>query len=161
MRATPLATTTLALADLNGDSQPDLVATEPAANAATVNLNQGGWVAPVAVGIGDATAVIEGHSGTVNAVFTVTLDHAADFNVSVNYSTADGTATLAGGDFVATSGTLTFAPGEDHQDHHRARQGRPRRRIRRAVLRQPRRRFERPTSPTGAALASSSTTSRD
>ena len=33
------------------------------------------------------------------------------FTQSVNYSTADGTAT-AGSDYTATSGTLTFAPGE-------------------------------------------------
>ena len=46
-----------------------------------------------------------------NATFTVTLSMAAVETVSVNYATADGTAT-AGADYVATSGTLTFAPGD-------------------------------------------------
>ena len=30
----------------------------------------------------------------------------------MNYSTADGTGTVAGNDYAPTSGTLTFAPGE-------------------------------------------------
>ena len=43
--------------------------------------------------------------------FAVTLNRAASGAVSVDYATADGTAT-AGEDYTATSGTLTFAPGE-------------------------------------------------
>ncbi len=43
--------------------------------------------------------------------FAVTLSRAASGPVSVDYATADGTAT-AGEDYTATSGTLTFAPGE-------------------------------------------------
>ena len=43
--------------------------------------------------------------------FRVTLDPAASGTVTVDYATADGTAT-AGADYDATSGTLTFAPGE-------------------------------------------------
>ena len=43
--------------------------------------------------------------------FVVTLSAASDQPVTVNYSTADVTA-LAGEDYVATAGTLTFAPGE-------------------------------------------------
>ena len=43
--------------------------------------------------------------------FLVTLDPAATGPVTVNYATADGTA-VAGTDYTATSGTLTFAPGE-------------------------------------------------
>jgi len=54
----------------------------------------------------------EGNSGTTPFVFTVTLPAAFDEVVTVNYATADGTATTAGNDYVATSGTLTFAPGE-------------------------------------------------
>ncbi|QDU19695.1 Calx-beta domain-containing protein [Urbifossiella limnaea] len=53
----------------------------------------------------------EGDSGTTAYVFTVTLSAASGRAVSVNYATADGTAT-AGGDYAAASGTLTFAPGE-------------------------------------------------
>lgn len=61
--------------------------------------------------IGSAS-VTEGNSGTVSANFTVTLSAASANSVTVNYSTADGTATIAGSDYAAASGTLTFAPGE-------------------------------------------------
>ena len=44
-------------------------------------------------------------------VFTVTLSEATTVPVSVDFNTADGTA-LAGDDYAAASGTLTFAPGE-------------------------------------------------
>ena len=53
----------------------------------------------------------EGDSGTTSATFTVTLAPASGQNVSVGYSTTDGTAT-APADYAATSGTLTFAPGQ-------------------------------------------------
>jgi hypothetical protein len=53
----------------------------------------------------------EGNSGTTNAVFTVNLSAASGQMVTVTYSTANGTAT-AGSDYVATSGTLIFNPGE-------------------------------------------------
>ena len=43
--------------------------------------------------------------------FVVTLDPAAARSVTVEYATADGTAT-AGDDYTATSGTLTFAVGD-------------------------------------------------
>jgi hypothetical protein len=43
--------------------------------------------------------------------YTVTLSSAATFPVTVDYTTADGTA-VAGTDYTATDGTLTFAPGE-------------------------------------------------
>ncbi len=55
--------------------------------------------------------VIEGDVGTVNATFTVTLSAASGKTVTVDYATADGTATSPA-DYTATSGTLTFAPGQ-------------------------------------------------
>ncbi|HEV7373595.1 MAG TPA: Calx-beta domain-containing protein [Pyrinomonadaceae bacterium] len=60
------------------------------------------------------TTVIEGDSGTTNATFNVTLSAASGFTVTVNYATADGTAT-AGTDYQSTSGTLTFNPGQTTQ----------------------------------------------
>jgi hypothetical protein len=55
--------------------------------------------------------VTEGDSGTKNALFTVSLSAASAGPVTVDYATADGSAT-APDDYVATTGTLTFAPGE-------------------------------------------------
>jgi Ca2+-binding RTX toxin-like protein len=61
--------------------------------------------------ISDAT-VSEGNSGAATATFTVTLTPASGRTVSVNFSTVDGTATAANGDYVSNTGTLTFSPGE-------------------------------------------------
>jgi chitinase len=49
---------------------------------------------------------------TTPLVFTVSLATAYDQPVTVNYATADNTATAASGDYRAASGALTFAPGE-------------------------------------------------
>ena len=46
---------------------------------------------------------------TVNATFTVTLAQAGAKTVTVNFATADGTA-LAGTNYVAQTGTVTFPP---------------------------------------------------
>jgi CSLREA domain-containing protein len=62
--------------------------------------------------INDVT-VTEGNSGTVDATFTVTLSAASGQTVTVNYQTANGTATIADGDYLGIpSTTLTFNPGE-------------------------------------------------
>src|SRR5207247_4758548 len=53
-------------------------------------------------------SVNEGNGGsTVNTTFSVTLSAASPQSITVDYSTADGTAT-APADYVAKSGTLTF-----------------------------------------------------
>lgn len=65
---------------------------------------------PPSVSIDSASAP-EGNSGTTPMSFQVSLTHAAATAVSVKYATSDGTAT-APSDYVATSGTLTFSPGE-------------------------------------------------
>jgi probable HAF family extracellular repeat protein len=60
--------------------------------------------------IGDVT-VTEGNTGTRSAVFTVNVSAGSSETVSVNFATANGSAS-AGSDYQAAYGTLTFAPGE-------------------------------------------------
>lgn len=69
-----------------------------------------------ALSVGDVT-LREGNSGTAELMFIVTLDKAATAPVTVNYATADGTAT-AGSDYSPLSGTLTFAAGETSKMVH-------------------------------------------
>lgn len=75
-----------------------------------LSLNGTGEAPLPALSVGDAS-IVEGNSGTKQMVFTVSLSQAATGPVTVNYATADGTAT-AGQDYVAKSGTITFAAGE-------------------------------------------------
>jgi hypothetical protein len=79
------------------------------ANGTVTFTAAGGVVAPPVIAIANTTVLIA-TNGTSNAVFTVTLSANSASTVTVNYSTADGTA-LAGTDYTATSGTLTFNPG--------------------------------------------------
>lgn len=59
--------------------------------------------------ISDAS-VVEGDQGTARMQFLVTLNQPHDARVSVDYATSEGSATTE--DFLATSGTLSFAAGE-------------------------------------------------
>ena len=54
--------------------------------------------------------LIEGQTGTTNVVFPVRLSATNAETVTVNFATRDGTA-MAGGDYVATNGTLSIPPG--------------------------------------------------
>jgi hypothetical protein len=108
---------------VNGDSQPDpnetftLNLSNPA-NAtiarpqATCTIVSSVPQTP-SLTVGDIT-VTNGTSGTTPAVFTVSLSAASSTPVTVNYATADSMAS-AGSDYTATSGTLTFAPGQTSQ----------------------------------------------
>jgi hypothetical protein len=60
--------------------------------------------------VNDAS-VAEGDAGSKNATFTVSLSAASPTPVTVDYATADGSAT-APDDYAAAGGALTFAPGE-------------------------------------------------
>ncbi len=53
----------------------------------------------------------EGNTGTSNFGFNITLSNPSIETVAVTYSTANGTATV-GSDYTATTGTVTFNPGE-------------------------------------------------
>ena len=64
------------------------------------------------VGIAATAFRVEGAAGTSgNTTFEVRLSNPSHQTITVAFATADGTAT-AGVDYVATSGTLTFNPGE-------------------------------------------------
>jgi len=63
------------------------------------------------IGIADAPAVMEGNAGTRAATFTVNLSEPSDQFVTVDFTTAAGSA-AADSDYQTTSGTVTFAPGE-------------------------------------------------
>lgn len=78
----------------NGVGTATIVNDDP---APTININ--------------GVTVTEGNSGTTPATFTVTLSNPSAAPVSVQFSTADGTAN-AGSDYAATAGTINFAPGE-------------------------------------------------
>ena len=75
-----------------------------------VLANTAGAVVPGPLALSVADARIDEAPGAVLA-FEVTLNRAATGTVTVDYATADGTAT-AGADYTATSGKLTFDPGE-------------------------------------------------
>ena len=66
------------------------------------------------VSIGDVN-VLEPNKGTSTANFPVTLSAASAGTVTVHYKTLDGkgaTGAIAGHDYEAASGTVTFSPGE-------------------------------------------------
>lgn len=84
------------------------------ATNATISANQGIGIIrndEVNILVNDVT-LREGDRGTKDAIFTVSLSKPQTLgNVTVAFSTADGTAT-AGADYLATSGILTFTPGQ-------------------------------------------------
>lgn len=57
------------------------------------------------------SSLAEGNTGTTNMSFTVTLSKTSTSPITVKYATSNGTAT-AGSDYVAASGTITFAAGQ-------------------------------------------------
>jgi hypothetical protein len=66
-------------------------------------------IVPPSVSIGDVT-VTEGNSGTVSAVFTVSLSSRSPQEVTVGYATVNNSA-VAPGDFTAKTGTVRFPAG--------------------------------------------------
>ena len=63
------------------------------------------------VSIADAS-VAEGNSGSKTLSFVVSLSSAAEQTTTVSYGTVNGTATVAGGDYVAKTGTISFRAGQ-------------------------------------------------
>lgn len=77
-----------------------------AAGTATITDDE----AAPAVSIADGSTS-EGNSGTKKLNFSVSLDVASAFDVSVDYAATDGTAS-AGSDYVAAAGTVTILAGD-------------------------------------------------
>jgi hypothetical protein len=102
----------LAMADFNADGRPDAAVSRDSSDKVSVLLNDGSWSPddPPSVSIRDAT-VTEGNTGTASATFTVTLSKASNAKVTVDYATADITAT-AGSDYRAGSGVVTIPAGQ-------------------------------------------------
>jgi chitinase len=76
----------------------------------TITNDDGAGPVLPGLSVSDATRA-EGNSGTAKLNFTVSLSKVATGPVTVQYGTANGTAS-AGSDYTAKSGTLTFAAGE-------------------------------------------------
>jgi Calx-beta domain/PA domain len=87
-------------------SNPTNAELDDAQGQGTINDNDG----PPALSMANVTTP----EGSTNKMLTLTvkLTPASGKTVSVNYATANGTATLANGDYLAASGTLTFTPGQ-------------------------------------------------
>ncbi|MEP3480196.1 MAG: Calx-beta domain-containing protein [Fuerstiella sp.] len=55
--------------------------------------------------------VVEGDAGTTQAVFTLGVSQPVQNAISIDYATADGTASSTAGDYESTSGTATLSSG--------------------------------------------------
>ncbi|EAZ90656.1 beta strand repeat-containing protein [Crocosphaera chwakensis] len=101
--------------NVNGDTEVELNETFfvnlSNASGATIADGQGtGTIVnddSASLSISDVT-LVEGNNGTQLFTFTVTLDEAVDTGFTVDYATANGTASTVDNDYTATSGTLNF-----------------------------------------------------
>jgi hypothetical protein len=109
----PGATTTTIAIPLTSDftTETDETFFVALSNPTEVDIADGAAVVTIADDDGFSITdvfITEGDSGIRNATFTVSLLTTLNTSVTVDYATADGTAT-AGADYTATSGTLSFA----------------------------------------------------
>jgi hypothetical protein len=104
--------TAVTVGDFNSDGRPDVMTFNSNPDSVSVLLNDGDWPSAdvPTLSISNAT-VTEGNTGTVAAVFNVTLSATSSQTITIAYATGNGSAS-AGSDYQAASGTLTFAPGE-------------------------------------------------
>jgi hypothetical protein len=107
---------------VNGDnvSEPDETFLVNLSNPSIGTLSDGQAVGTIVddephIGIMNVSTA-EGNVGTTALSFTVALTTPSNVPITVNFATADGTATTADNDYVPTSGTVTFAPGVTSQD---------------------------------------------
>jgi len=106
----------VAAGDFNGDGRADVAAANASSDNVSVLLNNGAWPALNApsVSISDVT-ITEGNTGTLNAVFTVSIPAVSSQPVTVSYATADGYAgstATAGTDYQVRSGQVTIPAGQ-------------------------------------------------
>jgi hypothetical protein len=81
-----------------------------ALKASDFEVIQRGYTAPTpAISIANAS-VVEGHNGNSLAAFTLSLSAASAANATVQYATANGTAT-AGADYNSSAGSFTISAG--------------------------------------------------
>ena len=122
---TPTVTSLILTVAVNGDtrfepdedfsvvlSNPTDATLDPTASTATGTITNDDTPPTISI---TSVSQPEGNSGTTPFVFTVSLSAASGETTTVGYSTANGTATTADNDYVATSGTLTFAPDQTTQ----------------------------------------------
>ena len=103
---------------VNGDTvfEPTEAFLVQLSNPVNVSIQDGSGTGTIVnddprVSIGDVS-MAEGDSGTTGFTFTVSLDEVSESTVMVDWTTMDGTATLADGDYAMNSGTVTFDPSD-------------------------------------------------
>ena len=104
------ASYTVADADVGATLKVEASFTDDGGTAETLESAETATVALPMLSIADAS-VDEGDTGSATMTFTVTLDPMAPETVTVDWATADETAS-AGTDYTAANGTLTFNAGE-------------------------------------------------
>ncbi|EPF17240.1 Calx-beta domain-containing protein [Microcystis aeruginosa] len=97
----------------SGDAWKSIDEWTPQTWQATTTWTAADWNKPFLT-ISNPT-IVENNSGTNNLIFKVTLSTTSTQTITVNYATANNTAT-AGSDYTAKTGTLTFTPGQISQD---------------------------------------------
>jgi hypothetical protein len=106
------ATQITAMAPPEAAGTVDVIVTTAGGSSTANSSDQFSFIAP-SLSINNVS-MMEGNSGMTQFTFTVTLSAASSQTVTVNFATANGTAT-AGSDYYANSGTLTFNPGQTSQ----------------------------------------------
>lgn len=95
------------------DNAADFTALAPAPRNSSSLANPCDGGGTLFLGI-SSTSAAEGNSGTTPFFFTISLNQpAGEAGASVDWATADGTATVADNDYIAASGTVNFAEGQN------------------------------------------------
>jgi ELWxxDGT repeat protein len=100
--------------DRRGEPDESFVVTLSAATNATIADGEGlGTILndEPRISINDVSR-LEGNSGMIGFEFTVSLSAAYDETVSMSFQTLNGTAKATSGDYLAQTGTLSFAAGQ-------------------------------------------------